>query len=46
MPLVTWVKVVSVNNMIAGSSLGLKHLISLIVVSLKEILEVEIVRFL
>ena len=43
MPLVPWVKVVSVYDVIAGTCLGLKHLVGLVVVRLQEILEVKIV---
>ena len=42
-PLVAWVKVVCVDDVVAGSSLRFKNLVGLIVVSLEELLKVEVV---
>ena len=42
MPLVTWIEIVSVNDMMTRSCCRLEHLICLIIVRLKELFEVEV----
>ena len=42
MPLVTWIEIVSVHDMVTCSCCGLEHLICLIIVRLKELFEVEV----
>ena len=43
MPLVAWIKVVGVDDVVAGSRLRFKNFISLVIVGLQKLLEVEVI---